>query len=94
MILAFLGCCFRNSADHINISGIILTGNIVPHKKIMDLLEQAKIPVLLAKLDTYSVASRIHDLMIKIRPQDKEKIEAVQKLVKENVDIDKLIERL
>ncbi len=94
MVLASLGCCFSGSVENIHISGIILTGNMIPCKKIMNMVEQVKIPVLLAGPDTYSVASYIHDLMVKIRPQDKQKIEAVEKLIKENVDIDRILERL
>lgn len=94
MILASLGCYFGKSVREIRISGIVLTGNIVPHRRIMDLIKQNKIPVLLAKPDTYSVASCMHELMVKIRPQDKEKIEAVEKMIKENVDTDKIVERL
>lgn len=94
MILASLGYYFARSVKAIHISGIVLTGNLVPHKTIMNLVEQTKIPVLLAKADTYSVASCIHDLMIKIRPQDKQKIEAVKRIIKENVDMDKILERL
>lgn len=94
MILAFLGCYFVRSCEQTRISGIILTGNIIPHKSIMNLVEQTRIPVLLAKFDTYSVASRIHELIVKIRPQDKEKIEVVKKIIKENIELDKIIERL
>jgi hypothetical protein len=60
----------------------------------MDLVEETEIPVLLAKLDTYRVASCIHDLMVKIRPQDKEKIEAVKRIAKKHIDLDKLLKRL
>ena len=94
MILASLGCYFSKTPGEVHISGIVLTGNIIPHKSIMNLVERTKIPVLLAKSDTYSVASCIHDLMVKIRPEDKEKIETVKKIIKENVDFDKILKRL
>ena len=94
MILASLSCHFVKSAKEIHISGIILTGNLIPHKRIISLVEQARIPVLLAKADTYSVASRVHDLMIKIRPQDKEKIDAVRRISKKYIELNKILERL
>ncbi len=96
MILASLslGCYFAKTRKGAHISGIVLTGNIIPHRSIMELVEQTELPVLLAKSDTYTTASRVHDLMIKIRPQDQEKIEVVKKIVKENIDIDKILERL
>jgi len=83
---------FRDEAKGIlKISGVILTGETVPDKSIMDLLAKANIPVLFAKSDTYSVAADIHDLTVKIRPCDKVKIESVVKLVKENVDLDAIL---
>ncbi|MFC1658236.1 phosphotransacetylase family protein [Candidatus Omnitrophota bacterium] len=94
MILASLGCYFARSAKEVHVSGIVLTGNMQPHETIMEMLKLSKIPVLLSKHDTYGTAARIHDLMIKIRPKDKKKIEAVEKMVNKHVDIDKLLEGL
>lgn len=76
------------------VAGIILSGGITPPQSIMDLLEKAGIPVLLAKGDTYTVASSIHDLTVKIRPQDSAKINAAIKLIKDNVDLKKVLSRL
>jgi BioD-like phosphotransacetylase family protein len=57
----------------------------------MDLLSQAGIPVLLASTDTYSVSSFIHDLTVKIRPENTAKINMAVKLVKDYVDLDKIL---
>jgi len=38
------------------------------------------------------VATSIHDLTVKIRPQDTDKINSVIKLIKDNVDLDKILE--
>ncbi len=78
----------------IKISGIILSGGIVPHKAIMDLTLKTDLPILLAKDDTYSVAATIHDLIVKIRPQDTQKVNAAIKLVEDYVDITKILERI
>ena len=94
MILASLGSYFVRSTKEVHISGIVLTGNLLPHKTIMNLVKQTKIPILLAKDDTYSVASCIHDLMVKIRPKDKEKIEAVKRIINKHVDLDRIIKKL
>ncbi|MFC1592606.1 phosphotransacetylase family protein [Candidatus Omnitrophota bacterium] len=94
MILAALGYHSSKPGKGVHISGIVLTGDFLPDKRVMNLVEQSDIPVLLAKPDTYSVASRIHDLMVKIRPKDKEKIEAVKKIIRKYVDLDKIVERL
>lgn len=77
-----------------SIAGIILTGGIMPHPRIMSLIESAGIPVLFSKEHTYITASKIHDLAIKIRPEDKEKARMVKRLIKEYVDIDKIMEKI
>ncbi len=78
----------------ISISGIILTGGIVPDKKIMTLIENARIPVFLSKKHTYAAASQIHDLAIKIRPEDKEKTAMAAKLIKNYVDTKKILAKI
>jgi BioD-like phosphotransacetylase family protein len=76
------------------ISGLILTGGNLPDNPILDLLRRANIPVLLAKTDTYTVASRVHDLTVKIRPQDTSKINTAIKLIKDYVDLDTITKGL
>lgn len=78
----------------ISISGIILTGGIVPDPKIMMLIEKAKIPVLLSSRHTYATAGQIHDMAVKIRPEDKEKAKIATQLVEKYVDIDKIAARV
>lgn len=88
MIMTALGC-FREPDDkRLKIAGIILSGGITPGQPVMNLLNKAQIPVLLAKSNTYDVATAIHDLTVKIRPRDTEKINTVVKLIKDYVDMD------
>jgi len=101
--------CFRDSTNRpeghglasssqshkkLKICGMILTCGITPPQPVMDLLAKAQIPVLLSKSDTYDVATCVHDITVKIRPCDKEKINAVEKLIKENVDFNKILSHL
>jgi BioD-like phosphotransacetylase family protein len=90
MIMAALGCRVVNKAK-LKIAGVILSGGIVPEKQIMDLLNKAEMPVLLARADTYTVSSSIHDLTVKIRPEDKNKIDTVIKLIQDNVDLESIL---
>ncbi|MBU0758984.1 MAG: AAA family ATPase [Candidatus Omnitrophica bacterium] len=76
------------------ISGIVLTGGIVPNKKIMMLIEKARIPVLLSQKHTYKAASQIHDLAIKITPEDRDKTQMAAKLVEKYVNIDELLKKI
>jgi len=90
MIMTALSCFREQGEKKLKICGIILSGGIVPEQPVMNLLEKAEIPVLLAKPDTYDVATTIHDLTVKIRPRDKEKVDAVVKLIKDYVDLDRI----
>lgn len=73
------------------IAGIVLTGGIIPDPEIIDALNKAKLAVLLADSDTYDVATSVHDMTVKIRPRDSEKINAAVKLIKDNVDMEALL---
>jgi len=76
------------------ISGLILTGNIRPHKSIIGMIEKSGIPVLISSDDTYTVASNVHDLAVKLRPDDVKKADIITELVRENVDIDKILKKV
>jgi len=91
MLMAVLSCFRSGDAERLKIGGIILSCGILPDPQVMSLLSKAKIPVLAAKNDTYEVATNIYDLTVKIRPNDEEKIKAVVNLVKDNVDLDRIL---
>lgn len=91
MIMAALDCYREGSNKRLKISGVVLTGGIIPSQTVLDLLRKADLPVLLAMTDTYTAASIIHDVTVKIRPQDTGKINAVVKLIRESVDLDKIL---
>ena len=94
LIMAALQC-FRNAdKKKAKICGIVLTGESNTGSMIMQSLKQTNIPVLLAENDTYSVASRIYDLTVKIRPRDASKIAAAVKMVKNNVDLNFILKRM
>ncbi len=71
----------------IEISGLILTQGILPHFRILSFLKRARFPVILAKEDIFTVATRIKDITVKIRPKDKEKILLIKEMVKRYIDI-------
>jgi len=95
MIMTILSFYFTKvKTEDFTIAGIILTGGMAPHPRIMEIIESSKIPVMLAEGDTYTVANKVHDLTVKLLPQDKEKIATVVKMVKEFVDIDKIVKEM
>jgi hypothetical protein len=91
MIMAALGCYRDCEKSRLKLSGLIISGGIMPEKDMLSLLSEAKIPVLLAPMDTYTVSSLIHDLTVKIRPENTVKINMAVKLVKDHVDLNKIL---
>lgn len=73
------------------ISGIVLTQDILPHPKILELLAQTDIPVIAAKADSYTIASKINNMTVKTQPQDSDKIPIIKKLIQDHVDLKQLL---
>lgn len=77
-----------------HLAGMVLSDDIPPSNAVLRQAEQLPCPVLLSGLDSYTVASRVHDLIVKIRPDDTEKIKLVQDLIAAHVKLDKILEAL
>lgn len=94
MILAVAGFQMDRVKEGIQIAGIILSGGVKPRKAVINLVKKAKIPLLLAEKDTYSVASSVHDLRVKIRPEDTEKTRMIKNMIEQYVDVEMLAREL
>ncbi|MCK4519054.1 MAG: hypothetical protein KAU12_02935, partial [Candidatus Omnitrophica bacterium] len=88
IMLTCMSSHLASTESESSISGIVLTGGIKPHRSILNLIKKTDIPVLLAEEDTYTITSKIHDLIIKVKPRDAEKAEIIKKMVERYVDID------
>jgi BioD-like phosphotransacetylase family protein len=75
-----------------SLSGIVLTGNLRPSESVMKVIKGMSYPVLLAKSDSYEVASKVHDLIVKTRPDDAEKIAVIRDLIAKHVDVSRILE--
>ena len=73
------------------IAGIILTNDILPHPKLLELLAQTDLPVIAATEDAYTITSKIHNMTVKTQPHDTDKIPVIKRLVTEHVDLQKLL---
>ncbi|MBL7071211.1 MAG: AAA family ATPase [Candidatus Omnitrophica bacterium] len=94
MILMAMSSYLLQPRSTARIAGIVLTGDIMPHKHINALMERSGIPVLIAKKDTYTVTSDVHDMAVKIKPSDAAKAETAIKLVEKHIDIDLLMKKM
>ena len=73
------------------IAGIILTNDILPHPKLLELLAQTDLPVIAAPEDAYTITSKIHNTTVKTQPHDTDKIPVIKRLVTEHVNLQKLL---
>lgn len=94
LVLAALSSCLLGTGHAPCIAGIILTGGTPPQPTIMDLVEKTAIPIISVEEDTFTVASKIAKLIVKIRPGDFEKIRAAETIVEDFVDVDRIVEKL
>ncbi|MBI5400360.1 AAA family ATPase [Candidatus Saganbacteria bacterium] len=94
LVLAAMSGSLGGQAAAYGVSGIILTGKITPHRHVLQLISDFDLPIIQVKADTFSVASYIHDLIVKIRPSDRSKICATEELVENHVNIDRILEKL
>ncbi len=76
------------------VSGIILSGGFRPSGKVMSLLAGAKLPAVLCRQDTYTLAAKLSDTVFKLALEDNDRIEAAICLVDEHVDIDGILAAL
>jgi hypothetical protein len=94
LVLAALSTCTLDPSKGSCVAGILLTGGTRPHPSILGLMARTPIPVILIEEDSYSVAAAVHALKVKIQPSDKGKIQTAPKLVRQYVDIERIIERI
>ena len=72
--------------------GMVLTGGYEPRPEVLDGIRQAGVFAALVDEDTYTVASEVHDLLVKTHAADTEKIELIKALVWEFLQMDRFLE--
>jgi BioD-like phosphotransacetylase family protein len=69
---------------------IILTNNILPPSNIISKATDRNIPLLLVAADTYQIAQQIDNMEPLLTPRETDKIDLLERLVKEHVEMKKL----
>ena len=72
--------------------GMVLTGGYEPRPDVLKAIRQAGIFAAFVEDDTYTVASEVHDLLVKTHAADTEKIVLIKELVWEHLLIDRFHE--
>ncbi len=92
IVLAACTALDANSGE--KMAGIVLTGAIPPDSGVLKVIQAMPIPVLLTPQDSYQVASKVHDLTVKIRPSDAAKIALIRDLIAKNVNVELILKAL
>lgn len=91
-IMVAMSAHLMSEPQRTQVSGMILTGGLIPNPKIIELLKRSRIPVLISNEDTYTVAGKVEHLICKIQKTDKDKIAEAIQVVKDNVDIEAILD--
>jgi phosphate acetyltransferase len=86
----------NESANYPTVSGIVLTGNILPEPSILKLIEglSSIVPIISVEHGTYQIVNKIGDIKAKIYSNNKQKIETSIHTFERYVDLDNLTEKL
>lgn len=71
--------------------GLVLTGGYRPRSAVISAIRQADLFATVVDTDTYTVASEVHDLLVKTHPADRGKIALIKSLVAEHLDVERLL---
>jgi len=80
-----------SNQPHERLAGMLLTGSLHPTDAVRNVIKSMPYPVLATELEIYEAASKVHDLIVKTRPSDFEKISVIRDLISDNVDVEKIL---
>lgn len=92
-LLLAVGATTNPGSDD-KMAGIVLTGGLRPSASVIKAIQSMPVPVLLAQADSYEVASKVNNLIVKTRPADAEKISVIRDIVAKNVNVKKIVDSL
>ena len=91
-VIEVLTQLWLDGAEHPNRPlGFVLSGGYRPSARVLEMIRKANIFAVLMEGDTYSVASNVHDLLVKTHPEDVRKIEEIKQLVAGSLDVDRIL---
>jgi len=94
IILAIVAGSKSEIEDGFEIAGMVFTGGLKPHQRILKLVKNCSFSILLSDSDTYATTRKIHERRVKIRSSDEDKIKEAERLVTRYVDLDKLMQQI
>ncbi|MGD8237216.1 MAG: AAA family ATPase [Armatimonadota bacterium] len=94
LVLAALSSAVVGETGRYSVSALCLTGGVLPHENIMRIIRRAETPVIALDAGTFVAASKIDDVVAKIRPGETQKIRLANVLVEKYVDVDGLLDAM
>jgi BioD-like phosphotransacetylase family protein len=94
IILAALSACSLGDDDGKSLAGLVLSGDLLPHNSVLDLIRTSNLPMIGTALDSYSAAHGIHNMTVKTLPGDVEKLDRIRSLIDRHIEVDRLLEKL
>ncbi len=82
----------RGSAPEV--AGLILTGGLMPHLSVVNILCEVDVPVLLTDLDTATAAFRVRSLVPKLTARERDKVALAEQVVRQYVDTEFIFDAL
>lgn len=79
------------TADGPKISGIMLTNGLMPSERILSMLRQVGVPVAATDRECFETTRRISQMIVKTQPGDSDKVSTIETLIRENVDLDRIL---
>ncbi|TRZ51362.1 MAG: hypothetical protein D4S01_04850 [Dehalococcoidia bacterium] len=76
------------------LAGFIVTCGFIPNRRIRQMFEMSKIPVLLVQEDTFNIITKIDKMIVKIHPGEKDKIAMIERLVADHVDLEPILSKI
>ena len=91
-VIEVLTQLWLDGAEHPNRPlGFVLSGGYRPGARVLEMIRAANIFAVLMEGDTYTVASKVHDLLVKTHPEDLRKIEEIKQLVAGSLDVSRIL---
>ncbi len=72
--------------------GLVLTDGYRPRPAVIDAIRRADLFAILVHENTYTVASAVHDLLVKTHASDRDKIALIKALVAEHLDVGRILD--
>jgi len=83
--------CMKNLRE--KIAGILLVENIEPKHHITKMLKLGGLPVIITEMSAFESTAKVSEMIAKTQPGNPEKVEMIDKLFTDHVNMNKIIEK-